>query len=208
MKTKLKLSILAFLSGCAVVSMGFANWVISQGPVSVSGSLRADNIVDSSDYFADINVSMLSYNSEGFTGVDNPLVGSVTYSFTLKNLNELETRFGGTSVVATVSMAYYENNSEYNLFSDLYSDESHYIEGEMYSNDFDEINTTTTYGADLIKVSGVIDFADVTTENIEIAVTFTMDFKDKSNFENYLYNPLKDNKISFVFNATLEGGVK
>lgn len=77
MKIKSKLSVLAVFSCCALASVGFAGWVITQEGIvagSIYGGVSAESVIVSNDYVyiadKETDISMFTYSESGFVHGD------------------------------------------------------------------------------------------------------------------------------------------
>lgn len=117
MRIKSKLSIIAVFSCCAVMSVGFANWVIAQqGPLyeSLTGGIEADRVYFSNEYLyiADEgkDISPLVYTPEGFAVLDEDgevsktsYEGTMSVTFTA-DLEKCSRLGGGETLSISVSL--------------------------------------------------------------------------------------------------------
>lgn len=117
MRIKSKLCIVAVFSCCAVMSMGFANWVITQqGPLydSLAGGIEAEHVYFSDEYLfiADENkdVSPLVYTPDGFALLDKEgKVSKTSYEGTMSviitaDLEKCARLSGGEALGISVSL--------------------------------------------------------------------------------------------------------
>ncbi len=90
MRNRAKFSIVAVFSCCAVMSMGFANWIITQqGPLyeSLTGGIEAERADFSNEYIfieeESRDISPLVYTPEGFAVLDGDEVIKTSYEGTM-----------------------------------------------------------------------------------------------------------------------------
>ena len=125
MKSKTKLSIVALFSCCAMMSMGFANWVITQqGPVesTLEGGISADGVLYSDDYVYPqfdgdkIKVDELYLGKTEFLATEH---GKGIMNVHLMMDADKCKEFGAKKVVITMhhSPAFPENDKTRNIFT-------------------------------------------------------------------------------------------
>lgn len=203
MKTRSKLSILAFFSCCALTSMGFANWVISQeGPVtdSTTGGISADSVYMSNEYvyIKEADIVPFTYSSNGF--VENgtttkDYVGTMTATFTvdLEKCSEIANN-GALSVTINLQLS----NGESGLFD--YTDVSDNVAttGGIIAT----LNEDSSANSAYITLSGITNTTGVAT----FTLTYTFEMKTLSNFQNNILGVFGENnskKVEFIFSALI-----
>lgn len=220
MRVKSKLSIVAFFSCCAVASMGFANWVISQGAgtVSVTGDIFSDNIVVSNEYFyMDGTPSGLDCTYSGFREPDdpaNPFKDTLETNYII-DLDKCYQAFGEATVTATIKLSYSSRVSTSDSTNIFRPNNRKYIESKVIATGI-EIPKHSISSTSFVNSANVSDYAytvtfeftisETTKGKANISVNYTFDLLNETNFNNYIYNPLKTVARTFVFDAQLKGG--
>lgn len=209
MKIKSKLSIVALFSCCAITSVGFAGWVITQqDPMNTAiGGIYADNVIDCINFQ---NATPLRVNEGGFTDPNNQnrtiLSGSFTANFEI-NLSNYNTSFANGATtditlkfakapaknifatensVATIEVAC-NNNSLINL-----------VGGSCSNGTF-----VTTFG---------INSSATTSKIATFTLTYTFTFTDNGNYQSYIYdvfypygaNVTKPSTVQFAFEISIK----
>lgn len=229
MKIKSKLSVVAVFSCCALASIGFASWVITQGPLSVTGSISADKVVYSNDYFyMDGDPCGLDCTYKGFREPDEP---DKPYKDTLItnyviDLDKCYEMYGERTITATINLYYSTRVSTSNTTNIFRPNNQKYIESKVTAIGIDispfSISSTsiTTNNADYAyTITFEFTISETTNGKATIAVDYTFNFyagldetaedyesSAKTNFENFIYTPLKTVARTFVFDARLKGG--
>lgn len=217
MRTKSKLSIVALFSCCTLMSVGFANWVISQptDPININGNLSADNVnvITGNDYiYPDIdNIVGLNYNLLGFAksnkvegeeGYNDPYYGVLTVPFILNGGKCKE--LIGELITLTVTVGYNHDPKDEaaNIFS---SDaESCFVKGVVAENGFvDSVSGALSNNTYII--SAEIDLSSISEDSeIEIVVTYYFNMLNKENFEAFFLEPFgSDQSLQFEIVAEI-----
>lgn len=202
MRTRSKLSILAFFSCCAVASMGFANWVITQSPQTATGSVKADNVILSNDYLSMAgNPSALQYTSAGFINGDEiSFIGTVAVSYEL-DIENCITIFGENKVTAEISIGYNAAGvPDKNLFDASFN----YVSATVENESFFTVSSNGLTG-DSLKITLSIDLAQAKqAENSKFNIAYKISLSD-STYTDFFYKPFFGTGLAFEFNAQLKG---
>ena len=204
MTHKAKLTIIAILSCCALFSMGFASWVISQPttPVEQSGKITVDNVINSQEYFKILGDPQgLDYTTIGFSASlnsNNHYKDTLTVKYTL-DLNKCREIFGSVSVLSEIALGY-NIVPEANLFAANNS----FVSANVTSSTSGLVAAYTPISADNMLNLQVRLNLNVDAASAEITVTYTFDLINLNNFKKYIYNPFASNsELEFEFNAKL-----
>lgn len=205
MRVKSKLSIVAFFSCCAVASMGFANWVISQqGPYEsiTSGSISADSVYYSNAYVyinePETDIVPFTYSSKGFIDKGTPSnVGTMTATFTV-DLEKCSTISSGSNTLnITVDLKLSSGDST--LFDYVSVSCADDIVIDSVSGSYS--GESGTYAASMQ--------LNVTKNSIATAtftLTYTFNMLNQTNFNNYIYKVFGENNanaVEFIFSITI-----
>lgn len=209
MRTRSKLSILALFSCCAVASMGFANWVITQeGPVadSVTGGITADNVIVSNEYVyflkdASTN-TQLRINEGGFTDPDNEtqtiLTGSftVTFEVNLKNYSNIFKSGATTEIVLKFTEPVSSNANIFYLpdsqvkIGVACEDNTGLIDSVIGARNSANYNYTYVTTLSMVGLSNVSE-----NEKATFTLTYTFEFFNENAYANCMYNVFYPNGI-------------
>ena len=205
MTHKAKLTIIAILSCCALLSMGFASWVISQpaAPELSSGKITVDNVINSNEYFKLANDPQgLDYTTIGFSASlnsDNRYKDTlvVTYSLDLDKCREL---FGNVSVLSEISLGYNITPA-----ANIFAQNHNFVSATVTSTNSGLVASyeRTLSAADAYNLQFRLDLSG-RASSAQITITYTFDLVDNDNYETYIYNPFtKDAELKFEFSAKL-----
>lgn len=216
MRVKSKLSIVAFFSCCAITSMGFANWVITQQTTvydNSGGGVWADSAILSNDYVTFIEATALKVNAGGFTDPNNQnkttLSGSFVATFQI-NLSNYSTAFANgatTEIILKFARP---------PVSNIFADTANGATISVVCND----NSNLITSADGNRLNGTfVTFLnmkglDESRGTATFTLTYTFTFADKSNYKSYVYNVFYPNGINqnttasavqFAFDIAIKG---
>ncbi|MCH5163786.1 MAG: hypothetical protein J1F36_02085 [Clostridiales bacterium] len=204
MTHKAKLTIIAILSCCALLSMGFASWVISQPatPEISSGTITVDNVINSSDYFKLASEPKgLDYTTIGFSkslATDNRYKDTLTVTYTL-DLNKCRELFGNVSVMSEISLGY-NIVPEANLFAP----NNNFVSAKITSKTNGLVAAFNQAQVDdVLNLTVRLDLS-VGATVVEITVEYTFDLGTLEDYKTYIYNPFANNsELEFEFSAKL-----
>lgn len=205
MRTRSKLSILAFFSCCAVASMGFANWVISQSPETVTGGIKADNVISSNDYLFMLgNPDDLVYTAAGFkNGNEISYTGTVAVSYEL-DITNCKAIFGTSTVTAEISIGY---NAAGILENNLFDASLNYISATVKNDESFITVSSNGLTGDSLKITLSIDLAQATqADKSKIDIAYEISLNDSTTYTDFFYKPFFGTGLAFEFNAQLMGG--
>lgn len=199
MTTKAKLSIVAILSCCALVGVGFANWTISQGPVSqnVQVSVSAEPVLS-----YNVDVGNLHYSSQGFTSGeagDAPTYGKGALSVTYTIIS------GGYTGKATLSvtMGYSETVSAGNLFAYAQTQTSSTVLTATAGSTMSQPTSEVKDNSFVVTVSNI----SIGSEETTVTIDYVFSFSSLDDYQTYFFTPFStDENLKFTFDATLTGG--
>lgn len=212
MKTRSKLSILAFFSCCALTSMGFANWVISQeGPVtdSTTGGISADSVILSNDYISFKEAKPLRVNKGGFTSGDTTsLTGSFTATFEINLANYSSIFTDGATTEIVLKFAETPANNVFAASDTVAKISVSYEDSSSLIDTAESARSNGTY------VTTIDMKSSQTTEGTAtFTLTYTFSFTNKDNYQTYIYsvfypNGVDESKttstVQFAFDITIK----
>lgn len=189
MKIKSKLSLVAFISCCAITSVGFANWVITQKEITnnANGGVFSDVAILSDDYIYFSHATPLRVNKGGFTNPQNEnqtiLSGSFSATFIVNADNFMAAFSDGATTEITLKFA---KNPANNVFATDDSIANINVERENNSNLVNTVVGTRSNGTFLTTLG--INSSQITSGTATFTLMYTFSFADKTDYKNYIYN--------------------
>lgn len=202
MTHKAKLTIIAILSCCAIFSMGFATWVITQDPVveELTGSIGADSVIYSNDYvYLDPDVE---------DGIENITYGRnyfIKETLTLNLLVNVDKCKGYNAESIVISIRYLpEPKEDYNMFAHYNSD---FITATaVIDNNDSPLSLVSNIDDNENKLNSTLTFGNFDELNgtVKLSVTFTFNLSG-SNYKTYIYNAFHNSECEFAFDIRVQG---
>lgn len=214
MKIKSKLSIVAFVSCCAITSMGFANWAITQqDPIhNENGGIYAESAIISNEYISFDSATPLRVNAGGFTNPESPnstiLSGSFTATFIVYLDNYGATFTEDATTEITLKFAQTPAN---NIFATDNSVATIEVENENNSNLISAPVGNRSSGTFVTTLG--INSSEITSDVATFTLKYTFTFTDKESYKTFIYNVFypdgtDDNKalstVQFAFEISIK----
>lgn len=200
MKVKSKLAIVALFSCCAIMSMGFANWVITQeGPIKdfADGGISADSVIYSDEYVKanpKEEHDNLVYTETGF-------INSKLTLHLLVDVNKCNS-INAESIIITMrySSEVAEDKNVFDWFK-TYGGYPIVISAKIGNGAPISLNTKTEVSHTELKTT--LDYSYFSGMEGEVSLTVTYDFanttkKDIASYKNYIYDVFEED-IAFTF---------
>ncbi len=206
MTRKAKVLIMVVISCCALISVGFANWAITNQfdfEEDTNGSIGSESVFYSSDYIDLVGEpEMFVYTYRGFKSKDDEIghndTITVQYKIDLANCRNIY--YGSNNVVAELSVGFTETPEQDNVF------ESDFVSASV---EFDKNNVITWDEQEgVVKDGGVLYVnlgvgLNTADKEVNVTVTYTFDLGTYENYFRYIYQQFSDTGRKLVFSATL-----